>query len=61
MSHKWDNKSLQKDLLNMNSHSPSDPQLLMGGIRGLKDLLLLGVLHFKYERLKKIEIQQQQQ
>jgi len=33
----WNNKSWQKDSLNMNSHSPSDAKLLMGGVQGLKD------------------------
>ena len=37
MSTKWDDKSWQKDFLNMKSHSPSDAKLLMGGVKGLKD------------------------
>ena len=61
MSNKWNNKSWQKDFLNMKSHSPSDAKLLMGGVKGLKDALRLGVLQVEYERLKKKQIQQDQQ
>ena len=53
MTNKWNDKSWQKDFLNMKSHSPSDAKLLMGGVKGLKDAYRLGVLHFEYERLKK--------
>ena len=55
MSTKWDDKSWQKDFLNMKSHSPSDAKLLMGSVRGLKDAWRLGVLHVEYEKLKKIK------
>ena len=55
MSTKWGNKSWQKYFLNMNSHSPSDAKLLIGGVKGLKDAFRLGVLHVEYERLKKIQ------
>ena len=61
MSNKCDNKSWQKDFLNMKSHSPSDAKLLMGGVKVLKDSWRLGVLHVEYERLKKKQIQQDQQ
>ena len=61
MSAKWAEKSWQKDFLNMKSHSLSDAKLLMGGIKGLKDAWRLGVLHVEYERLKKIQEEQQQQ
>ena len=63
MSTKWDDKSWQKDFLNMKSHSPSDAKLLIGGLKGLKDpwRLGLGVLYVEYERLKKIQEEQQQQ
>ena len=61
MSSKWDDISWQKDVLNMKSHSPSDAKLLMGGVKGLKDAWRLGVLHVEYERLKKKQIQQDQQ
>ena len=61
MSSKWDDTSWQKDLLNMKSHSPSDAKLLMGGVKGLKDAWRLGVLHVEYEKLKKKQIQQDQQ
>ena len=57
---KWDEKSWQKDFLNMKSHSPSDAKLLIGGIKGLKDAWRLGVLHVEYEKLKKLQDQQQQ-
>ena len=33
----------------------------MGGVKGLKDSWRLGVLHVEYERLKKKEVEQQQQ
>jgi len=36
-------------------------KLLMGGVKGLKDAWRLGVLHVEYERLKKIQEEQQQQ
>jgi len=61
MTNKWNDKSWQKDFLNMKSHSPSDAKLLMGGVKGLKDAWRLGVLHVEYERLKKKQIQQDQQ
>ena len=52
-TNKWNDKSWQKDFLNMKSHSPADAKLLMGGVKGLKDAWRLGVLHIEYERLKK--------
>ena len=58
---KLKDKSWQKDFLNMKSHSPSDAKLLIGGVKGLKDAWRLGVLHVEYERLKKIQEEQQQQ
>ena len=61
MTNKWNDKSWQKDFLNMKSHSPADAKLLKGGVKGLKDALRLGVLHFEYERLKKKQMQQDQQ
>ena len=61
MSSKWDETSWQKDFLNMKSHSPSDAKLLMGGIKGLKDAWRLGVLRVEYEKLKKKQMQQDQQ
>ena len=60
MGTKWDDKSWQKDFLNMKSHSPADAKLLMGGVKGLKDSWRLGVLKVEYEKLKKIQDQQQQ-
>ena len=61
MTNKWNDKSWQKDFLNMKSHSPLDAKLLMGGVKGLKDAWRLGVLHVEYERLKKKQIQQDQE
>ena len=61
MSSKWDDTSWQKDFLNMKSHAPSDAKLLMGGVKGLKDAWRLGVLHVEYEKLKKKQMQQDQQ
>ena len=58
MSTQWDDKSWQKDFLNMKSHSPADAKLLMGGVKGLKVAWRLGVLHVQYERLKKKQMQQ---
>ena len=61
MTNKWNDKSWQKDFLNMKSHSPSDAKLLMVGVKGFKDAWRLGFLHVEYERLKKKQIQQDQQ
>ena len=55
MTNKWNDRSWQRDFLNMKSHSPSDAILLMEGAKGLKDYWRLGVLHVEYERLKKIQ------
>ena len=60
MTNKLNDKSWQKDFLNMKSHSPSDAKLLMGVVKGLKDAWRLGVLHVEYERLKKKQMQQDQ-
>ena len=59
MTDKWNDKSWQKDFLNMKSHSFADAKLLMDGVKGLKDAWRLGVLHVEYERLKK-QIQEDQ-
>ena len=61
MTNKWNDKSLQKYFLNMQSHLIPDAKLLMGGVKGLKDAWRLGVLHVEYERLKKKQMQQDQQ
>ena len=53
MTTKWNDKTWQKDFLNMKSHSPSEAKLLMCGVKGLKDAYRLGVLNVEYERLKK--------
>ena len=55
MTNKWNDKSWQRDFLNMKSHSLEDAKLLMGGVKGLEDAWGLGVLHVEYERLKKIQ------
>ena len=60
ISNKLDDKSWQKDFLNMKSHSPADAKLLMGDVKGLKDAWRLGVLYVEYERLKKKQMQQDQ-
>ena len=52
---KWDDKSWQKEYLEMKFHSPADIKLLTEGVKGLKDAWRLGVLHVEYERLKKIK------
>ena len=61
MTDKWNDKSWQKDFLNMKSYSPADAKLLMGGVKGLKDAWRLGVLHVEYEKLKKKQMQQDQE
>ena len=38
MTNKWNDKSWQKDFLKMKSHSPADAKLVMGGVKGLKEL-----------------------
>ena len=53
-------KSWQKDFLNMKSYSPSDAKLLMRGVKGLKDAWRLVVLHVENERMKKEQMQQDQ-
>ena len=59
MSTKWNDISWQKDFLKVKSHTPSDEKLLMGGVKVLKDACRLVVLHVEYERLNKIQEQQQ--
>ena len=56
---KWYEESWPKKFLNMKSHSPSDAKLLMKGLKGLKDAWRLGVLNVEYEKLKKIQEEQQ--
>ena len=58
MTNKWNDKSWQKDFLNMKSHSSFNAKLLMRGVKGFKDAWRLGVLHVEYERLKKKQMQQ---
>ena len=55
MINTWNDKSWQKDFLNMKSHSPADVKLLMGGVKGLIDAWRLGFLKEEYNRLKKIQ------
>ena len=57
MTNKWNDKSWQKDFLNMKSHSPADVKLLMGIVKGFKAAWRLGVLHVEYEKLKKKQMQ----
>ena len=57
MNNKSNDKSWQKDFLNMKSHSTSDAKLLMGAVKGLRGAWRLDVLHVEYERLKKIQEQ----
>ena len=45
MTNKWNDKSWQKDFLNIKSHSPADVKLLMGCVKGLKDAWRSGVLN----------------
>ena len=59
MSTKWDDTSWQKELLEINAHKPSDVKLLMKGAKGFKDAWHLGTLRVEYERLKKIQDEQQ--
>ena len=61
MSTKWDDDSWQKEFLEMKSHSLSDVKLLTEGVKGLKGAWRLGALQVEYERLKKIQEEQQQQ
>ncbi len=60
MSTKWDDNSWQKEFLEMKFHSPADVKLLTKGVKGLKDAWRLCLLHVEYERLKKIQDQNQQ-
>ena len=58
---KWDDKSWQKEFLEMKFHSPADIKLLNEGVKGLIGAWRLGVIHVEYERLKKKQLQQDQQ
>ena len=56
MTNKWNDKSWQKAFLKINSHSSSDPKLLMGGVKGLKGLKddwRLGALNQEYKDLRR--------
>ena len=65
MTTKWDDTAWQKEFLEMKSHSLADIKLLTEGVEGLKGFKVLtgawrlGVLHVEYERLKKIQREQQ--
>ena len=61
METKWDDKLWQKEFLEMKFHSPSDVKLLTQGVKGFIGAWRLGVLRQEYNRLKKIQEQQQQQ
>ena len=60
MSTNREDTSWQKEFLEMKSHKLSDVKLLTEGVKGLKGAWRLGVLHVEYERLKKIQGDQQQ-
>ena len=60
MTNKWNDKSLQKDFLNIKPHTPSDAKLLLGALKGLQYAWRLDVLHVEYTRLKKEQMQQDQ-
>ena len=60
MSTKWDDKSWKKEFLEMKFHSHADVKLLTKGVKGLIGAWRLGVLKQEYNRLKKIQEQQQQ-
>ena len=51
----WNDKSWQKEYLEMKFHSPEDVKLLTKGVKGLIGAYRLGVLHQEYKRLKKIQ------
>ena len=61
MSIKWDDKSWQKEFLEMKFHSPADVKLLIEGVKGQIGACRLGVLNQEYKRLKKIQEEQQHQ
>ena len=60
MTTKWDDTSLQKEFLEMKFHSSADIKLLTKGVKGLIGAWRLGVLKHEYNRLKKIQEEQQQ-
>ena len=53
MGNQWDDKSWQKDSLNMKSHSTADAKLSVDCSRGFKDAYRLGALHVEHDILKK--------
>ena len=53
MSTQWDDRSWQKEFLEMKSHKPDVVRLLIDGPKGLQEAWHLGVLHQEYKRLKK--------
>jgi len=52
---------LAERVLEMKFHSPADIKLLTQGVKGLIGAWRLGVLKHEYNRLKKIQEEQQQQ
>ena len=60
MNTKWDDTSWQKEFLEMKFHTPTDVKLLTQGVKGVIDAWRFGVLKQEYNRLKKIQEQQQQ-
>ncbi len=57
MSTKWDDKSWQKEFLEMKFHSLSDVKLLTEGVKGLIGAWRLDVLKWEYKRIKRQEQQ----
>ena len=51
----WNDKSWQKEFLEMKFHTPADVKILTRGVKGLIGAWRLGVLHVEYERLKKLQ------
>ena len=58
---KWDDKSWQKEFLEMKSYLFSDVRLLMEGAKGFRDAWHLGSLHEEYKRLKKRKDKEEKQ
>ena len=55
MDTKWNDKSWQKEFLEMKFHSHADVKLLTQGVKGLIGAWRLGVLKQEYNRLKKTQ------
>ena len=55
MSTKWDDNSWKEEFLEIKFHSPADVKLLTKGVKGLIDAWCLVVLKHEYNRLRKIQ------